>query len=102
MLCAVGFGAYGDGLQDGTSANPYLIGDESDWNTFAADSSEWSVGNKYFMLTADIDFNGVNIDPLPKATADFNGIFDVDIISANLHTSHSYCGECCEGYCKQC
>jgi hypothetical protein len=36
------------------------------------------VGNKYFMLTADIDFNGVNIDALPKATADFNGIFDGD------------------------
>ena len=77
------------GLQgSGTEADPYLINDYYDlcWfrdsvNTYTSDGSN-QYKNKYVKLTADIDLNGINWQPIGDNTTNdheaFMGIFDGD------------------------
>ena len=57
----------------GTSADPYQIADVNDWQALASISDDW---NKYFILTSDIEFGGVEITPVGNSSLSFTGSFD--------------------------
>jgi hypothetical protein len=81
MLAAIGFVlclfsvvyAYSGG--SGTSPDPYQIGTVPDWNDLMKTSSDW---NKYFIMTEDIDLQGVSLTPVGSSTTTFTGVFDGD------------------------
>jgi len=62
--------AYSDG--NGTEGNPYQISNVSDWNDLMKTSSDWK---KYFIMTADLDLQGVALTPVGFST-NFTGVFD--------------------------
>jgi hypothetical protein len=63
--------AYSDG--NGTEGNPYQITVVSDWQQLMSTSSHW---NKYFIMTADVNLQGVTLTPVGNATTKFTGVFD--------------------------
>jgi len=63
--------AYSDG--NGTPAEPYQIASVSDWNDLMKTSSDW---NKYFIMTADIDLQGITLAPVGNSSKNFTGVFD--------------------------
>ena len=56
----------------GTSADPYLIANETDWNTLASNSSSNTYSGTYFKLTADISVTTM----VGTDGSRFAGIFD--------------------------
>jgi PKD repeat protein len=61
----------------GTAGDPYLISTPADLITLSnpANSSDWS--NRYFLLTNDIDMNGVaGFTPIGTSANDFGSVFD--------------------------
>ncbi len=74
ILCLVSVVyAYSDG--NGTEAAPYQIASVSDWQQLMGTSSDWS---KYFIMTADIDLQGISLTPVGNTTTNFTGVFDGD------------------------
>lgn len=63
---------------DGTAGDPYQINSVSDWQTLMATSADWK---KHFILTADIDFQGVAMTPVGNNNPSFTGVFN-----GNNHT----------------
>ncbi|NLV45865.1 MAG: hypothetical protein GXY07_15355 [Candidatus Hydrogenedentes bacterium] len=67
----------------GTEADPYQIGSVADWTILTATSDDW---DRYFVLTADIDFGGASLTPVASDTGlelgfqgiTFTGFFDGD------------------------
>lgn len=61
---------------DGTHDSPYQVGTTQEWETLAAYMTESgdSLTGLYVKITADIDFDGSSITPLPA----FNGTIDGD------------------------
>ncbi|MCL2052138.1 MAG: hypothetical protein FWG91_10495 [Lachnospiraceae bacterium] len=57
---------------DGTESNPYIIYDAESFNDIAADLSA------YYVLTADIDFDGEELAPIGTAAAPFTGSLSGD------------------------
>ncbi len=57
----------------GTETDPYQIGIVSDWIMFSTTPDDW---NKYFLLTADIDFEGAALNPIGTYPSTFSGWFD--------------------------
>ena len=75
----------------GTEENPYLIRNAKDWGIASATISE---NNKYYLLTADIDFQGKDFYPLGTGTTPFTGNFNGDnhtISNVNL-SGYQYTG----------
>ncbi len=72
-LCTGTVYAYSDG--NGTPPEPYLIATVSDWQQLMATSADW---NKYFLMTADIDLQGVSLTPVGNTTTNWTGVFDGD------------------------
>jgi hypothetical protein len=86
----------------GTSESPFQMSTLADWQTLINISADW---NKYFILTADIDFEGTFTTPISKDTSDttsgfqgtkFTGLFDgKDFIIRNfliILTNSDYVG----------
>jgi hypothetical protein len=58
----------------GTSSDPYKIGTVADWQTLMNSSADW---NKNFIMTADIDVNGLSLTPVgTSSNYPFTGIFN--------------------------
>ena len=66
-------GTYSGG--SGTDTDPYQISNTADWTELMGTSADW---DKYFIMTADIDFGGASLTPVGKVTGTFYGIFDGD------------------------
>jgi hypothetical protein len=69
------WGAYSGG--SGTAADPYQLSRVEDWQEFIATSDDWG-SEKYFVLTADIDFGGATITPVGTDATKFTGVLDGD------------------------
>jgi hypothetical protein len=66
FLAVVGLGfagTYSGG--DGSSANPFQINSVADWQELMTTSADW---DKHFILTSNIDFEGVTITPVAPDT----------------------------------
>jgi hypothetical protein len=73
-VCGWGLSAqakYGAG--SGTQAEPFRIGDVSDWQELMTTPADWA---SHFVLTADIDLNDVPITPIGNDPNNFTGVFD--------------------------
>jgi len=57
----------------GTGFDPYRISTVQDWQRFAAG---WLDREVYFILTADLDLDGVSVAPIGEAGDPFGGVFD--------------------------
>ena len=57
----------------GTEAEPFRISTVSDWQELMTTPADWA---SHFVLTADIDLNGVPITPVGNDANNFTGIFD--------------------------
>ena len=57
----------------GTEAEPFRISAVSDWQELMATPADWA---SQFVLTVDIDLNGVPITPVGNYTNRFTGVFD--------------------------
>jgi hypothetical protein len=57
----------------GTAINPYQIAAVSDWNNLMNTSADW---NKYFIMTADVNLQGISLTPLGNTTTQFTGVFN--------------------------
>jgi len=64
-------GIYSGG--NGSADNPYQISSIANWQELMATSSDW---DKHFILTADIDMQGVAMTPVGNNSIRFSGIFD--------------------------
>jgi len=62
---------YGGG--SGTQANPYRVSTVTHWQNLMNTSADW---NKYFILTADVDLQGVFLTPVGNYSQPFYGVFD--------------------------
>ena len=62
---------YSGGL--GTAAEPYEIDTVADWQALMDTPTDW---DKHFILTADIDVNGVPLSPVGNDANNFTGVFD--------------------------
>ena len=82
----------------GTEAEPYRISGVSDWQELVATPADWA---SHFVLTADIDLNGVSVTPIAPDTStshgfqgtEFTGVFDgndhiIDNARVNMPASH--------------
>jgi len=63
--------AYSGGT--GEPNNPYQIATVSDWNDLMHSSADW---NKNFIMTADVNLQGVTLTPVGNSTNKFTGVFD--------------------------
>jgi hypothetical protein len=63
LTCASVVFGYSGGI--GTSADPYQIADANDWKILMNDPNNW--GN-YFIMTADIDLQGIAVIPVGRIT----------------------------------
>jgi hypothetical protein len=63
--------AYSGGA--GTAGSPYQIGTAADWNDLRNTPSHW---DKYFILIADVNLQGVALTPVGNSTTKFTGVFD--------------------------
>jgi hypothetical protein len=63
--------AYSGG--SGTKANPYKIATVSDWQQLMNTSSQW---NKYFIMIADVNLQGITLTPVGDDITAFTGGFD--------------------------
>lgn len=63
------------GYSGGTGAenDPYQIAIAEDWSLLTCAREDW---DKYFVLSADIDFAGALLDPVGDSAAPFAGVFD--------------------------
>ncbi|MCX5644400.1 MAG: hypothetical protein NTZ17_06910 [Phycisphaerae bacterium] len=58
----------------GTLQDPYQIHAVADWQTLMSATADW---NKYFVLTADLDFGGGSLSPVGTSISQpFTGVFD--------------------------
>lgn len=64
-------GTYSDG--DGTKEAPYQIATVADWQELMGSSSDWG---EYFILTADIDLQGITLTPVGDDANGFSGVFE--------------------------
>ena len=67
--CPVSFYSGGSG----TAEDPYKIATVCDWQQLMKTSADWK---KYFIMTADVDLQGVSLIPVGNFTAYFFGVFD--------------------------
>ena len=64
----------------GSQKNPYVIDSITGWNAFSTDMGDTTGGitdygkDKYFVLTKDLDFNGVNFKPVQRFDGNFYGL----------------------------
>ncbi len=64
----------------GSQENPYVIDSITGWNAFSTDMGDATSGitnygkDKYFVLTKDLDFNGVNFKPVQRFDGNFYGL----------------------------
>ncbi|MGA2915983.1 MAG: GLUG motif-containing protein [Sedimentisphaerales bacterium] len=83
--------AYSDG--NGTPADPCQIRNVSDWQHLMNTPTDWS---KYFIMTADLNLQGVTLTPVGNSTTTFTGVFDGDgyvVYNAIINTpSNTYVG----------
>ena len=83
--------AYSGG--SGTSAAPYQIATVNDWNNLTKTPSDWS---KYFIMTADVNLQGVPLTPVGSSATNFTGVFNGDgyvIYNAAINTAgNNYVG----------
>jgi hypothetical protein len=63
--------AYSGGT--GQSDNPYQIASVSDWNDLMHTSADW---NKNFIMTADVNLQGVSLTPVGNYSTTFTGVFE--------------------------
>lgn len=59
----------------GTMSNPYRIATTADWQTLMATSADWS---RHFILTANINMNGIALTPVGTNVVNFTGSFNGD------------------------
>ena len=57
----------------GTQANPFQISTVSHWQNLMNTPADW---DKYFILTADLDLQGITLSPIGNDSQPFNGVFD--------------------------
>ncbi len=57
----------------GAEANPYQISSVADWQSLMNTPDDW---NKHFILTADLDLQGINLSPIGNSNNYFTGVFD--------------------------
>jgi hypothetical protein len=63
--------AYSGG--NGTGADPYQIATVSDWQQLMSTSSHWG---KYFIMTADVNLQGIILTPVGNSIYEFVGVFN--------------------------
>lgn len=77
-------GTYSGGL--GTEASPYQISTVANWQVLMNTSTDW---DKYFVLTLDLDLNGVTLSPIAPDTdntqSEYQGIPFTGIFDGNNH-----------------
>lgn len=72
ILANVSFaGTYSGG--SGSEALPYKIGTLGDWQELMTTSLDW---DKHFMLTEDLNFNGLSLTPVGNGSTPFSGVFN--------------------------
>jgi hypothetical protein len=59
----------------GTLQDPYQIHGVADWQTLMNTTGDWT---KYFVLTDDLDLQGVSLTPVGTSSKPFAGVFDGD------------------------
>lgn len=64
-------GTYNGG--SGTEVAPYEIDNLGDWQELMTTPTDW---NKYFIMTSDLDFNGLSMTTIGNQTTKFTGVFD--------------------------
>jgi beta-lactam-binding protein with PASTA domain len=57
----------------GTQTNPYQIASVADWQKLMFASADW---NSYFILTADINLQGITLTPVGNDSIQFHGVFN--------------------------
>jgi hypothetical protein len=72
MACA-DLSAIGYSGGNGLDTDPYLIASVGDWEDMMNTSTDW---DKYFALTADLDFTGVTLSPVGTESNKFTGGLD--------------------------
>ena len=90
LLISVTQAKYSGG--SGEPNNPYQIATVSDWNDLMNISSDW---NKRFIMTADVNLQGITLYPVGSSGEDFNGVFDGNghiIRNANMINCLNYLG----------
>ncbi|NQT74031.1 MAG: choice-of-anchor D domain-containing protein, partial [Chloroflexi bacterium] len=73
----------------GTSGDPYHISTAADWTYLRSTTADW---NKYFILTANINFSGATLTPVGTSSTKFTGNFDGNdkvLSNATIGTSSS-------------
>ena len=80
----------------GSQENPYVIDSITGWNAFSTDMGDATSGitnygkDKYFVLTKDLDFNGVNFKPVQRFDGTFYGLgHTFSNISLNCAGNHN-------------
>jgi hypothetical protein len=75
--------AYSGGF--GTEISPYQISNVSDWNDLMVTSSDW---DKNFILTADVNLQGIALTPIGNLSINFTGVFDGNnLVISNADTN---------------
>ena len=69
-------GTYSGG--DGNDVSPYQINEPSDWLELMADANDW---DKHFILTSDIDMEGIEMTPVGNESTNFTGVLTETNIS---------------------
>ncbi|MDE7216091.1 MAG: hypothetical protein K2O08_04725, partial [Clostridia bacterium] len=79
----------------GSQENPYVIDSIARWNAFAADMGDTTSGIKdngndqYFVLTKDLDFDGVTFNAVPLFCGTFYGLgHTLSNITCNANRNH--------------
>src|SRR4030042_5701763 len=85
LSCLSSVFAYSGG--SGTEADPYQIATVSDWNDLMNTSTDW---NKYFIMTADVNLQGVALVPVGNFTGIFDGKSHI-VRNANINAPDSNC-----------
>ena len=70
-ISVISYAQYGGGL--GSDTQPYQIKTLGHWQALMNTPSDW---DKNFVLTANLDFQGLQITPIGNSTTPFTGVFD--------------------------
>ena len=71
LLATVASAKYSGGT--GEPNNPYQIANVPDWNDLMKNANDWT---KNFVMTADVDLQGVVITPIGNEATKFIGVFE--------------------------
>jgi hypothetical protein len=71
LFSGAALAAYSGG--DGTEEAPFQLSTATDWVALIATTADW---DKHFILTADLDFSGIEVVPIGDSSTPFTGAVD--------------------------